>query len=74
MLHQFMRRLFGMLRWRQLFKEELVIEHLPCIVGQGAIGRFAHDVTQGHALVLRAAHQLVEFVDVVLEVLAVVQR
>ena len=72
MLHQFMRRLFGVLRGSQLFKEELVIEHLPRIVGQGAIGRFAHDVAQGHAFVLRVAHQLIEFVHIVLEVFAVV--
>ena len=72
--HQFARRLLGMLRGRQLFEEKLVVEYLPSVVGEGSCGCFAHEVAEGHALVLGVVHELVEFVDVVAEVLAIVQR
>lgn len=70
--HELARRLLGVVRRGELFEEELVVEHLAGIVGEGSCGRFAHEVAEGHALVLGVLHQLVEFVDVVLEVLAVV--
>ena len=71
--HQFARWLLGMLRGRQLLEEELVVEHLTGVVGKGPYGRFAHELAEGHALVLGVVHQLVEFVHVGAEVLAVVQ-
>ena len=70
--HQFGGGLLGMLRGGQLLEEELVVEHLSGIVGQSASGRFAHDVAEGHALVLGVVHQLIEVVHIGLEVFAVV--
>ena len=70
--HQFGGGLLGMLRGGQLLEEELVVEHLSGIVGQSASGRFAHDVAEGHALVLRVMHKVIEVVHIGLEVFAVV--